>query len=74
MHFVNTPIAQIAKRIEEKFDVTIQMDRPHTDNCSVSGNFTDQPLSSTMDVLSKTLGATYTIRRDTIAISGLTCQ
>jgi ferric-dicitrate binding protein FerR (iron transport regulator) len=74
MHFVNTPIAQIAKRIEQKFDVTIKMDRQHTEDCNVSGNFTDQPLSSTMDVLSKTLGGTYTIKEDTVTISGATCQ
>jgi ferric-dicitrate binding protein FerR (iron transport regulator) len=74
MLFVNTPLDSISKRIEEKFDVVIELDAPSHKDCRVSGDFTDRPLSHTIDVLCRTLGASYSLKQDTVKISGLKCK
>ncbi|MBD0288591.1 MAG: FecR family protein [Flavisolibacter sp.] len=74
MRFVNTPLDSISMKIEEKFGVVIETDTQNNSGCRISGDFTDQPLSHTIDVLCKTLGATYTMKPDTIRISGLNCK
>lgn len=73
MKFMNTPIDSIAKKIEEKFDVTVLVNK-HTSDCRVSGNFTDQPLEHMVDALCRSLEASCSINRDTVRISGLKCE
>lgn len=74
MKFVNTPLDSIAKKIENKFDVTVLTEAFAETDCRVSGDFTDQPLTHTIDLLCKTLGASCSRNQDTIRISGLKCR
>lgn len=74
MSFMNAPLPVIVKRIEDKFDIIIKVDTTNQSKCSVSGDFTDQSLQHTVEMLSRTLGATYSINGDTVKISGLGCK
>jgi ferric-dicitrate binding protein FerR (iron transport regulator) len=73
MSFMNTPLEVICKRIEEKFDVEVETGAGGRD-CRVTGDFTDQSLSRTVEMLCKTVGASCTMQRDTVRIAGLNCK
>lgn len=74
MNFTNTPLDSIIKRIEKKFDVTVLTDVPVAKNCTLSGDFTDQSLELTLNNVCKSFQASYRQKRDTVRISGITCQ
>lgn len=74
MQFTNAPLDSILAKIERKFDVHMQINAPYGEACRISGNFTDQSLEHTMDMLCKSLGATCSIEGNTVRINSLNCK
>lgn len=74
MHFFNTPIDSIARRIEAKFDVTVLMGEKPNIDCRLNGDFTDQSLSHTLILFCQSLNAAYAIANDTVRISNIKCK
>lgn len=74
MNFSNKPIDSIAKSIERKFNVFIAFDNQNHKECNISGDFTDQALTPTVEMLCKTVGAIYTFDKDTIRIKKVQCK
>jgi transmembrane sensor len=73
MHFEDTNMEEIVRRVEGKFDVQIKLEDNDIRNCMISADFTDQSLSITLTMISEALGARYTIDGDRITISGSGC-
>lgn len=74
MHFEDTSMEEIVRRVEGKFDVKIRLEDDDLRNCMISADFTDQSLSITLTMISEALGARYTIDGNRIAISGAGCS
>ena len=74
MHFEDTNMDEIVRRVEGKFDVDIKLEDDDIRNCMISADFTDQSLSTTLTMISEALGARYTIDGKRIIISGTGCQ
>ena len=73
MHFEDTNMEEIVRRVEGKFNVKIKLEDDDLRNCMISADFTDQPLSITLAMISEALGARYTIDGNEISISGTGC-
>jgi transmembrane sensor len=73
MHFEDTSMEEIERRVEGKFNVSIKLEDDDLRNCMISADFTDQSLSTTLTMISEALGAHYTIEGDEITISGAGC-
>lgn len=72
MTFENTTIREIASRIEDKFNVHMTVDGP-VDGCLITADLTDQSLENTLDIISETINATYSIQNNTIVLRGNGC-
>ncbi|HEX8060245.1 MAG TPA: FecR family protein [Cyclobacteriaceae bacterium] len=73
MHFEDTSMEEIVRRVEGKFNVNINLEDDDLRNCMISADFTDQSLSITLTMISEALGARYTIDGSEITISGTGC-
>lgn len=74
MNFEETGFEEIKRRIEEKFDVTINTVAASYQQCRVSANVTDQSLDNTLKVICAAIGAEYTVNKNIITITGGGCN
>jgi transmembrane sensor len=72
MRFSNARLSHVIERIEQKFDVTIKASKD-LGNCRLTGDFTDQSLETTLDMISEVLEVSYTRSADQITINGKGC-
>lgn len=74
MNFDETGFDEIKRRIEQKFDVTINTAMASYQQCHISANVTDQSLDNTLKVICAAIGADYTVKNNTITITGGGCN
>lgn len=74
MEFEDTPMKEIIKRIEGKFNVKVHTRDPKLNNCMVTGNFTDQSLEGTINIISQALSFEYEIMDDGVLLKGAGCE
>lgn len=74
MEFRDAHMRDIFKKLENKFDVTVDPENESLNNCFMTGDFTDQSLNETLDALSRTLGFEYEVRDKVVKIKGEGCQ
>ena len=73
MHFEDTRMSDIVKRVEGKFDVTVHVQNDRLLNCMISADFTDQSLSTTLTMISEALGVDYEISGSSVTLRGAGC-
>lgn len=74
MEFEDTPMREIIKRIESKFNVKVHTRDPKLNNCMVTGNFTDQSLEGTIDMISQALSFKYEIMDGSVLLKDAGCE
>jgi transmembrane sensor len=74
MHFVDTRMDEIVRRIEGKFGMHVSLENPKLANCVVTANFTDQSLVKTLDILASVLSIKYEVKENTIRVKGNGCN
>lgn len=74
MDFDDTRLSEIISRIEGKFNVTVTMTDLSLGNCMITGDYTDQSLRKTLDIITKTLTAEYEINDNKIILKGKGCD
>lgn len=74
MEFHNTAMEDVLSRIETKFDVTIEVTDAEVKKCRITADFTDNSLTSTMDMLTELLEISYSIEGNDVNIFGKGCQ
>ncbi|RRB10247.1 FecR family protein [Larkinella knui] len=72
--FSNTPINQVVKRLEKRFNVQIKLANPKIGSCLFNADFEKQPLPLIMEMLCTALDATYTMSGKVIVMDGLPCE
>jgi transmembrane sensor len=74
MNFNRTTLGEIAARVEGKFNVEVTLSDPRLKNCMVTGDFTDQSLERTLNMMSQILGFEYEHDENKIKIRGKGCE
>lgn len=73
MNFQQTTVAEVVRRIEAKFNVTVQASEA-LQTCRITADFTGQSLQNTMTVIAEVLDASFTIHDDgTVTLTGKGC-
>jgi transmembrane sensor len=72
--FDNVPVKDVIKILDKKFDVRIQASNKNLLNCLIRADFTNQNLPDILELLSKSVEATYELKNDTIYLSGEGCM
>jgi transmembrane sensor len=74
MQFQDMPYEQLAQHLNRRYDVNIQFKNPLLKHCPITGRFTGtETLNEVLDVLSQTMGTTYTIDGRTVMLDGKAC-
>ncbi len=74
MAFNDHSMADVARKLESKFNVKIEFSDPAAMKCLITADFTDQSLDATLTMISKSLGFQYTAQNGIITISGAGCD
>jgi ferric-dicitrate binding protein FerR (iron transport regulator) len=72
--FDNVQLKQVISVLNKKFNVRIQTSNQNLLNCLIRADFTNQNLPDIMELLSKSVEATYEIENKTIFLSGEGCE
>ncbi|WPQ60562.1 DUF4974 domain-containing protein [Chitinophaga sancti] len=74
MQFQDMPYAQLAERLDRRYDVNIVFKNPALQHCPITGRFSGtESLSEVLDILSQTMGTTYSINGRTVELDGAAC-
>jgi ferric-dicitrate binding protein FerR (iron transport regulator) len=74
MQFQDMPYEQLAQRLDRRYDVNIVFKNPALQQCPITGRFSGtESLGEVLEILSQTMGTTYTINGRTVEIDGAAC-
>jgi ferric-dicitrate binding protein FerR (iron transport regulator) len=74
MQFRGASMADVADRIEDKFNVKINYTNKKIKNCRITADFTDHALKSTLQMIVEVLDVTYVQKGNVITLSGSDCS
>lgn len=74
MKFHATPMREIIRKIEGKFDVRVKLSDGRLGNCTITADFTDQSLDRTLSMIAQTLEIEYEINNMEVMLKGAGCD
>lgn len=74
MQFTNNRMHDVIKRIESKFNVSVKLSDKNIRNCQITADFTDQSLEKSLQLITEVLDVTYSIKDNTVTITGTGCK
>ncbi len=74
MQFQDMPYAQLAERLSRRYDVNISFKNPALERCPITGRFSGtETLREVLEILSQTMGTTYTMQDRQVELDGSGC-
>lgn len=74
MQFTNTPMQEVLNRIEQKFDVKIDVEDARLKRCRITVDLSDQSLEETFNMIKALLDISFTLEPGTATIHGAGCH
>lgn len=74
MRFSDVAMAEVFRKIERKFNVTIRLEDPDVGHCRVTADLTDHSLESTLQMITEVLAVNYSREGHTITFRGSGCR
>lgn len=74
MAFTGATMSQLARRIEEKFNVKVKFANRMIGGCHITADFTDHSLNSTLQMITEVLDVNFSQKGNTVTISGSGCD
>lgn len=73
-HFDNTPISDVFARLEKTYGLSIAYDKTALKNCFLTVPLSNEPFFTKLDIVCRTIGATYQVFDTQIVITGQGCE
>jgi transmembrane sensor len=73
-HFQETPVSEVISQLESQFAIHITLSNPGLANCRLNADFEQQPFPAIIEMLCRSLEATYTLDNTTVTIAGEPCK
>lgn len=74
MQFTNNRMDEVINRIESKFNVSVKLSDKNIRDCQITADFTDQSLEKSLQLITEVLDVTYSIKDNTVTITGTGCK
>ncbi|HEY9004726.1 FecR family protein [Ohtaekwangia sp.] len=71
--FDNVPVATVLPLLEEKFQIRMEVRNANLNNCLIRADFTNQNLADILELLSRSIEATYELKDNTVYLDGAGC-
>jgi transmembrane sensor len=73
IEYDNVPVERVLRMLEKKFNVSIQVRNTNLNNCLIRADFTNQNLADILEMLSRSIEATYELNDNIIYLDGAGC-
>jgi ferric-dicitrate binding protein FerR (iron transport regulator) len=73
IEYDNVPVERVLRMLENKFNVLIQVKNTNLNNCLIRADFTNQNLADILEMLSRSIEATYELNDNIIYLDGAGC-
>ncbi len=73
-NFQNTPLADVLKILEKTYGIEMVLDHETLGRCTLTGHLEEMPLFDKLDIIARSLNATYEIKGTSILVSGKGCE
>lgn len=74
MDFQNVPFAELAKRIEGKFNVNCRIESKALLNCRLTANFSGLSLTRTLELIAASINMQYLLKDGEVMLTGTGCE
>lgn len=74
MQFTNNEMHDVIEKIESKFNVSVKLSDKNIRDCKITADFTDQSLEKSLQLITEVLDVTYSIKDNTVTITGTGCK
>jgi transmembrane sensor len=72
--FNETPMSEVANRLQQTFRIKIEFANPHIKKCRLKVDFNNQRLPEILEMIETLLGTTYEIEGDKVTLKGEGCK
>jgi transmembrane sensor len=72
--FENTPLSQVAETFKKVYGIEFKIDDPKMETCLVSADLENLPMFTKLELVCKSVEASYTIRETTVYLNGEGCN
>ncbi|ADQ17926.1 anti-FecI sigma factor, FecR [Leadbetterella byssophila DSM 17132] len=72
--FENTPLKKVAETFKAVYGIEFKIDDPNMENCLVSADLENLPMFTKLELVCKSVEASYTIRETTVYLNGEGCN
>ncbi len=72
--FENTPLKKVAETFKKVYGIEFKIDDPKMETCLVSADLENLPMFTKLELVCKSVEATYTIRETTVYLNGEGCN
>lgn len=72
--FSETPLKTVLATLERAYGIEIMVENEKLNKCPLTADLNDLPLFTQLDLISQSLGATYTVKGTSILVSGKGCN
>lgn len=73
-NFQNTPLNEVLKTLEKSYGIEMVLETENLGKCTLTGDLENMPLFTKLDIISRSLNATYQIKGTSILVSGRGCE
>ncbi|GAB3990654.1 FecR family protein [Spirosoma daeguense] len=74
LQFEDTPIADVFAQLEKTYGIPIQYNASQMKNCFLTSTLADEPFYTKLDIICKTIGASYKVENTQIVITSAGCE
>jgi type II secretory pathway component HofQ len=73
-NFQEAPLNQVLTTLEEAYGIEMVLESESLGKCTLNGDLTEMPLFTKLDIITRSLNATYQVKGTSILVSGAGCE
>ena len=73
-NFQNVPLNKVLKTLEKAYGIEMVLENESLGKCTLNGDLEEMPLYTKLDIITRSLNASYQIKGTSILVSGVGCE
>lgn len=73
-NFQDAPLNEVLTALEKAYGIEMVLERESLGKCTLNGDLTEMPLFTKLDIITRSLNATYQVKGTSILVSGIGCE
>lgn len=73
-NFQDAPLNEVLTALEKAYGIEMVLERESLGKCTLNGDLTEMPLFTKLDIITRSLNATYQVKGTSILVSGAGCE